>query len=253
VERQIEIVVIDNSPTRDLEPLCLELGANYIFTGRNIGFGAGHNIAFNQSSRAPYHLVLNPDVQFGAEVLLELLQFMDINQSVGLVMPKIVYPDGSSQNLCKKLPTPFDIIARRLFPAPIQRLIKDRMDTFELQDMDLNRILSVPYLSGCCMLLRREAIERVCGFDQRFFMYFEDLDLTRRIHKHYRTVYYPGVCVVHRHEKGSYKDLRLLYCGLESAVRYFNKWGWINDRERNQINASIGPALTLSSPRASKD
>ena len=98
------------------------------------------------------------------------------------------------------------------------------------------------------MLLRRESFERVGGFDERFFMYFEDLDLTRRIHELYRTVYYPDVTIVHRHEKGSYKSLRLLYCGLESAVRYFNKWGWVSDRDRSRINASIGPLLTLNGP-----
>jgi GT2 family glycosyltransferase len=122
------------------------------------------------------------------------------------------------------------------------------MAAFELRDMDLNRILSVPYLSGCFMLVRRAVLDRIGGFDERFFMYFEDLDLTRRIHRVSQTVYYPAVSITHRHEKGSYKSLRLLYCGLESAVRYFSKWGWIDDLDRSAVNASIGPISSLHAP-----
>jgi len=247
--RPVEVIVADNSTTPLLESLCRSLNTKYVYTAKNVGFGSGHNIAVKHASAAPYHLILNPDVQFGAGVLDELLGFMDRNPSIGLVMPQVVYPDGSPQNLCKRLPTPFDIVARRLLPASIQRLFRNRLATFELRDMDLNSILSVPYLSGCFMLLRREAYDRVGGFDERFFMYFEDLDLTRRIHEYYRTVYYPAVSIVHRHEKGSYKSRRLLYCGLESAIRYFNKWGWVSDRERKVINASIGPLLALNAPR----
>jgi GT2 family glycosyltransferase len=246
--RRVQVIVVDNSPTKDLEPVC-RLRAKYIYTGKNVGFGAGHNIALKYASSSPYHLILNPDVQFCAGVLHELLAFMDMNDSVGLVMPRVHYPDGSPQNLCKRLPSPFDIMARRLFPGALQRFFGNRLAAFELRDIDPNRILSVPYLSGCFMLIRRKTLEEIGGFDERFFMYFEDLDLTRRIHQRYETVYYPSVSIVHRHEKGSYKSMRLLYHGIESAIRYFNKWGWINDPERNSINNSIGPLVTLNEPR----
>jgi hypothetical protein len=245
--RRVEVIVVDNSPTRDLEPVCRSR-TKYIYTGENVGFGSGHNIAIKNASSSPYHLILNPDVQFGAEVLDELLAFMEINPSVGLAMPRVVYPDGSPQRLCKRLPTPFDIAARRLFPPALQRVFENSLAAFELRDVDMNRILSIPYLSGCFMLLRRKAIEETGGFDERFFMYFEDFDLTRRIHQQYETVYYPRVSIVHRHEKGSYKSLRLLYCGIASAIRYFNKWGWADDRERALINKSIGPLVTLNAP-----
>jgi GT2 family glycosyltransferase len=248
-DRGVEVIIADNSPTSALESKCRGLKAKYIYVGKNVGFGAGHNIALKYASSSPYHLILNPDVQFGAGVLDELLAFMDMNDSVGLVMPRVHYPDGSPQNLCKRLPSPFDIMARRLFPGALQRFFGNRLAAFELRDIDPNRMLSVPYLSGCFMLIRRKTLEEIGGFDERFFMYFEDLDLTRRIHQRYETVYYPSVSIVHRHEKGSYKSMRLLYCGIESAIRYFNKWGWINDPERNAINNSIGPVVTLIEPR----
>ena len=244
---RVKMVIVDNSPADELGPFCRALGTEYLYTGKNLGFGAAHNIAFKQFTDSKYHLVLNPDVQFGHKVLEELVDFLDLNESVGLVMPRVVYPNGSPQNLCKRLPVPFDIIARRLFPGFLQRLFCRRMSAYELRDMDMSKVLSVPYLSGCFMLLRRKALLEAGLFDERFFMYFEDLDLTRRIHERYDTVYYPRTSIIHRHEKGSYKSVWLLFCGIQSAARYFGKWGWVWDRQRDIINSTICPLENLIS------
>jgi hypothetical protein len=243
-----KIVIVDNSPIEELDSFCRDLGTEYLYTGKNLGFGAAHNVAFKRFPRSTYHLVLNPDVQFGHRVLEELVNFLELNESVGLVMPRVVYPNGSPQNLCKRLPTPFDIVSRRLFPGLLQRFFRSRMSSFELSDMDMNKVLSVPYLSGCFMLLRRKALQEVGLFDERFFMYFEDLDLTRRIKERYNTVYYPRTSIIHRHEKGSYKSVWLLFCGIRSAIRYFNKWGWVWDRDRFRINQAIGPIGDIRLP-----
>jgi len=245
---RVKMVIVDNSPTEELGPFCRTLGTEYLYTGKNHGFGAAHNIAFKQFTNSKYHLVLNPDVQFEHKVLGELVAFLDLNESVGLVMPQVVYPNGSPQKLCKRLPDPLDIIVRRLLPGFLQHLFRGRMSAFELCDMDMSKILSVPYLSGCFMLLRRKALQEVGLFDEQFFMYFEDIDLTRRIHKLYDTVYYPHTTIVHRHEKGSYKSAWLLFCGLQSAVRYFNKWGWVWDRDRIRINKAVGPLGNIRLP-----
>jgi len=245
-----EVSVVDNSTSDDLKALCLALEVQYIRTDKNVGFGAAHNIALKRTRRSKYHLVMNPDVQFGQDVLKELFTFLEMNESVGLVMPRVVYPDGSMQKLCKRLPTPFDILAKRLFPELLKRMFRKRLAAFELCDMDMTKVLSVPYLSGCFMLLRRNALQEVGFFDERFFMYFEDLDLTRRIHERYQTVYYPGATIIHRHDKGSYKSMKLLFCGIHSAVQYFNKWGWLWDRERDRINRAIGPARNVERIRS---
>ena len=215
--------------------------ARSINTGKNLGFGAAQHIAFKRFPKSTYHLVLNPDVQFGHKVLEGLVTFLEFNRSVGFIMPRVVYPNVSPQHLCKRLPTPFDIVSRRLFPGLLQRLFRSRMSSFELHEMDMNKVLSVPYLSGCFMLLRGKALQEVGLFDERFFMYFEDIDLTRRINQRYNTVYYPYASIMHWHEKGSYKSAWLLFCGIQSAIRYFNKWGWVWDRERFRINKSIDP------------
>ena len=94
--------------------LCRACNVTYIRTAQNIGFGKAHNVAFDHALPSKYHLVLNPDVQFDQGVLEELYGFLELNESVGLVMPRVLYPDGSPQNLCKRLPTPIDIFAKRL-------------------------------------------------------------------------------------------------------------------------------------------
>jgi GT2 family glycosyltransferase len=245
---RVRMLVVDNSPTETLGAMCRRLGAEYLFTGSNLGFGAGHNIALRRTSSAKYHLALNPDVQFEGNALEELVEFLELNETVGLVMPRVFYPDGSPQRLCKRLPAPFDILARRTFPALLKRLCHRQIALFELSNINTNTVLSVPHLSGCFMLMRKQALLDCGPFDERFFLYFEDVDLTRRIHERYETVYYPHVKITHRHERGSYKSLRLLFYGIRSAVRYFNKWGWVWDEQRDLANSVIGPRVNLSLP-----
>jgi GT2 family glycosyltransferase len=245
---RVRMLVIDNSPRETLGPLCRRLGAEYLFTGTNHGFGAGHNIALRNTTTGKYHLALNPDVQFEPQTLEELVEFLDLNESVGLVMPRVIYPDGSPQRLCKRLPAPFDILARRTFPGRLKRLCHSRMSWFELANINTETVLSVPHLSGCFMLMRKKALLECGFFDERFFLYFEDIDLTRRLHERYQTVYYPHVRIMHRHEKGSYKSLRLFLYGMQSAIRYFNKWGWVWDQGRDLANSVIGPLSDVSLP-----
>ena len=230
------IFLIDNSLklNTDFE----QLNVHYLFNDKNLGYGAAHNIAISQSIEQdiPYHLVVNPDISFDFTILQEISDFMDSNPEIGHLMPKVYYPDGEIQYLCKLLPTPFDLIFRRFLP---QSLTKKRMEKFELRSSDYNQTMDVPYLSGCFMFLRTEALRKVGLFDERFFMYPEDIDLTRRIHRQFRTVFYPEVCIVHHHARDSYINLKMLWIHTTNMIRYFNNWGWIFDRERKIINKKV--------------
>lgn len=95
------------------------------------------------------------------------------------------------------------------------------------------------------MFLRVKALERVGLFDERFFMYPEDIDLTRRIHRHFTTLYFPQATVVHAHRAASYKSLKMLWIHMANMVRYFNKWGWIYDAERSKANRQLFGTLRM--------
>lgn len=231
-----EIFLIDNSPTKQQE--LDELSLNYIFTGKNIGYGAGHNIAIRKTieQNIPYHLVLNPDISFDETVLGTIECFMNNNPIIGQLMPKVYYPNGKIQYLCKLIPTPFDLIFRRFLP---QSWTMKRRMKFEMRASGYDKIMDVPYLSGCFMFLRTNALKDAGLFDERFFMYPEDIDLTRRIHLKYRTVFYPEVSIVHHHAQSSYFNFKMLLVHTFNMIKYFNKWGWIFDKQRREINNKL--------------
>lgn len=233
-----ELFILDNSPTPS--PEFSSLPVTYIFNNKNLGYGAAHNIALRKTIEQgiPYHLVLNPDISFDSGILFKIGGFMDINTEIGHLMPKVLYPDGKIQYLCKLLPTPFDLIFRRFLPA---KWTENRMERFEMRNTGYDKLMDVPYLSGCFMFLRTEALKEVGLFDERFFMYPEDIDLTRRIHRKYRTVFYPDISIVHHHAQSSYLNLRMLLIHIINMIKYFNKWGWIFDKERREVNRPLIP------------
>jgi GT2 family glycosyltransferase len=235
---QGKLFIVDNSPDDSLRPLCEGDRIWYFFVGKNLGFGTAHNMAIRKAMEKgrPYHLVLNPDVFFDETVLQSLFNFMDEHPGIGLAMPNVLYPDGRPQYLCRLLPSPLTLISRRF--ASAFSINRSRNRRYELQFSGYDRIVDVPFLSGCFMFLRMEALKKVGLFDESIFLYTEDLDLTRRIHRHFRTVFYPHATIYHYHERASYKNLRIFFHHAASAMTYFNKWGWLYDPERKAINRS---------------
>jgi hypothetical protein len=236
VKGPVRLYLVDNSSDRALEPLSDDDRVEYIRPGKNIGFGAGHNVAMRGAiNRSPVHFILNPDVCCPGETVEGLVRYLHANPDVGLVMPRIVYPDGSIQRLCKLLPSPADLLGRRFLGWT--EWVRERRKRYELHDADYDAVMNVPVLSGCFLAVRSAALARVGFFDERFFMYLEDVDLCRRIGQRYATVYYPRVTAVHEYGNGSYRDWRLLAYHMRSAFTYFTKWGWIWDPERDRVNS----------------
>jgi GT2 family glycosyltransferase len=236
---KVKLLHLDNSPTDSLKDLHKGIdNVEYYFNNADLGYGRGHNIGIRKSlGNCKYHLILNPDIYFDAGVLEKLFSYAEQHPDIGLLMPKILNPDGSTQYLCKLLPTPVDLIVRRFLPF---KSYKEKHDQrFELRFNPYNVTMTVPFLSGCFMFMREEALQQTGGFDENFFMYLEDADLCRRIGTYYRTVFFPHVSVYHEYGKASYKSLRYLMHHMSSAVYYFNKWGWIWDRQRRRTNRTV--------------
>lgn len=227
--------VVDNSASPLQHPLFEHPRVRYLFAGRNLGFGAAHNLALARlGGESDAHLLLNPDISFGPDVLPALVRCFDADPSIGALMPRIQYPNGDLQHLCKLLPTPVDLILRRFIPVAAVRDSINRR--YELHALRQDRQAEIPTLSGCFLLVRTALLQQVGGFDERYFMYMEDVDLVRRIGDLARTVYEPSVSVTHAYAKGSYRNKKLLQYHLKSAIRYFQKWGWLVDRTRSERN-----------------
>ena len=242
-----QLFLVDNSPTDSLKEIVKIYPNNdiyYIFNNENMGYGKAHNIAIKKSIEQglSYHIILNPDIIIKKGSLEKLTEYMEQHPEVGNIMPKIIYPDGELQYLCKLLPSPIDLIFRRFIP--IKNWKEAINKRYELHSFGYDQIMNIPNLSGCFMFLRTEVLKQVGLFDENIFMYLEDIDLNRRIHSKYKTIYYPDATVIHEHQKESYKSKRLLKAHIQSAIYYFNKYGWFFDKERTNINKNVFKELS---------
>lgn len=235
------IYIIDNSPNDLLREVVYKISSDIVYINGqgNIGYGAAHNIAIKKSLElgADYHLVLNPDVSFSSDVIWDLKNYMDKHSDIGLIMPNVLYSNGEIQYLCKLLPTPIDLLLRRFLP--FKSLLEKRNFRYELHFSGYKEVMDVPSLSGCFMFLRSSVLKQIGGFDERYFMYAEDVDLCRRVGMVSRTVFYPYKAIVHEYGKGSYRHFRLLKYHVVSIIKYFNKWGWFFDDYRKVVNKKI--------------
>lgn len=221
--------IVDNSPSSELEIIFKDINnVDYYYNhGKNVGFSKGHNLALSRVPNCQYHLVLNPDVYFDKNVIPELLQYLESHQDIGLISPKIYFPNGEIQYLCKHYPTVLLLFGRRFIPKQLQWILKDYLDWYEMRDTGYNKVMDVPYLSGCFMLFRRKYIEEIGYlFDENIFMYLEDADVTLRMSKKYRSVFYPHVHIFHHWARGSHKSAKLTLVTIQSAIYLFNKHGW---------------------------
>jgi GT2 family glycosyltransferase len=152
---------------------------------------------------------------------------LEQHPDVAAATPWLCFPDGQQQFLCKRNPTLLALVSRRFVPRWLKPPWLRRYDQwFTCREQDYGQVFEAPYLSGCCLWVRTAAFLAVGGFDSRFFLYFEDADLTRRLGRHGLTVNLPVATVLHHWGRGSYTSLWLTWVNLWSACLYFHKWGW---------------------------
>lgn len=234
------IFLIDNSQFKNSK--FETLNVKYVFNNDNIGYGSGHNIAIRESisSGIKYHLVLNYDISFDRTVLPALFRKMENDDSIGIIMPKVLNENGTTQVLPKLLPSPFNLFIRVI--SPLSKLFKSINNRYTLQEYS-NSEINVPIISGCFSFFRVKSLEIIGLYDESFFMYFEDFDISRRFHSKYKTIYFPEVNIIHAHERGAAKSFKLFKAFLNSGVNYFNKYGWLFDKERIRINKNVLKSL----------
>lgn len=232
------VYVVDNSRQEYLEKFCEGFDNVEYIPSENVGYGAAHNIAILKTiaDKSKYHLVLNSDVYFEPTDLEKLVEYLDEHNDVAMVQPNVVYPNGEMQYTCRLLPTPANLIFRRFLP---KRIVEGMNYKYMLKKFDHKTELNVPYHQGSFMFFRVSCFGKVGLFDERFFMYPEDIDITRRMHKHFRTMFWPGVTVVHAHRAASYKSKKMLKIHMWNMCKYFTKWGWVLDKERKEWNKAL--------------
>lgn len=228
----VDLYLVDNGGLHDVSALLRELRAHEmpatIIAGHgNVGYGRGHNLAIERST-SRYHLVLNPDIDLDRDALIKALDFFEAHPEVGLLTPQICDDQGHIQYLCRRFPTLLDLFVRGFLPAGARSFFARRLARYEMHDMINERdvVWDPPIVSGCFMLFRTNVLKRLEGFDPRYFLYFEDYDLSLRTHDVARVAYLPIVRVLHHGGGAARKGSAHRRMFAASALRFFNRFGW---------------------------
>ena len=216
----LKLYIIDNGSTDGTADYFKDYDLTVIENGKNLGFGAAHNKALNLPL-GKYHFIINPDIVIKSDVLSDMADFMEENPDVALMMPNILNGDGSVQYLPKEIPT-----ARYLFLGRLARLggnFKKIREEYIWADREIADTADIDFVSGCFMCIKSEVFKALGGFDERYFMYLEDADLTLRAKKMGRAVINPNIAVTHSWERESAKKLKYLFIHLSSARKFLRR------------------------------
>ena len=196
----------------------------------NGGFAVGNNLGI-EKARGRYIMILNPDIAIVPNALEKMVNFMEQHLNVGMIGPKLINPDGSVQYSCRRFPSLTTPFFRRTMFGKLP-LAKKPIEDYLMKDFDHNTNCAVDWLFGACLLARKSVLDKVGYFDERFFMYFEDLDLCRRFWQAgFKVMFFAETELVHYHQRLSAERggvLGILKRGgrvhFASGIKYFAKY-----------------------------
>lgn len=219
-----KIYLVDNNSSDETIEIIRRIEGNIeiVEMGINKGFGYGHNAVMDRIN-SEYHFIVNPDIIIENEnQIRKMIYFLENNNDVGLLSPLMLNTDLSIQYLCKRNPSVFDMLIRRISSS----LFTKRQDRYVMKKTGYDKIMKIDYAPGSFMVFRTEVFKKMNGFDDRFFMYLEDADITRRVNQISKAIFFPEARVIHAWERSAYKNCKFAIILVQSMIIYFNKWGW---------------------------
>ena len=222
---QKKLFLIDNTPNKSFEGVFVHSEIEYIPIEKNIGFGSGHNKIISKINNiSDFHLILNPDVYFKPVVINELILQLENDKSLAMIAPRVLFLDNKHQYSCRRYPKILELIGRR-FPL-IKPFVKQILHKGEYRDKNLNEPFYAEYLTGCFQLYKTNDFVDLGGFDERYFLYMEDVDICKKIDLlGKKKLYYPKVSINHILKQGSLRVINLFFRHVFSAIKYYRKWG----------------------------
>jgi len=232
IAEQIEILVIDNHSQDDSigvlhNRLHHTKRVRIIETPENLGYGRGNNFA-EKYAQGTYIFIINPDNTLEPSGLEQLVRLLESDESIGIVAPALVHGDGTRRDSFRRFPSPWDVVIKRTW---LQRPFSDRLRTYLRSGEDVHEPTETDWVVGTGLLLRRSFFVKLGGFDPRFFLFFDDIDLCRRCWEAgKRVVYEPRVRASDRLKRLSEGGVLRMLCNtrgrahLWSALQYFWKW-----------------------------
>lgn len=217
----VKIILACNNPSvaiqSEMQNFASTLNVNFLGDLPNRGFGAGHNQILTIVD-TKYYICCNPDIIVAPSCIQRLVDKAETIPNFGLLAPKVLNPDYTIQRLARKHLTLTNWISRQL-----SRLFK--IPTFESK-FDYDKYQAIEFVSGCFFLSKTANLRAQGGFDERFFMYCEDADLSRRISTHSKNYYVPDAIIIHEWHKGWARSAKTFFVHLHSLMLYFRKHGF---------------------------
>ena len=237
---RVEVVCVDHSCDADYAASCQAFVKAYgaesnsannlritvLNPGTNRGYGAGHNLAMAEV-KGQFHLILNPDVELALDSLKLALGTLRNQHDIALLAPQGFSPSGKPEFLAKAYPSVWVLGLRSLAPRGLKTRSCGALARYEMRDAPSETLLRpITLASGCCMWVRRAVFDDVGGFDESYFLYFEDYDLSLKLASRGTVIEHRGIRIVHHGGDASrkgFQHIRWFICG---AARFFNRWGW---------------------------
>jgi GT2 family glycosyltransferase len=228
---QALLTIIDNGGdarriTQLVQQMQLDAMTHVVANPHNVGFGAANNQAI-RGSRAELHLILNPDVELAPDALAIAIPYLEQHKDVAALTPLCCNGNGAREYLCKQYPAVLDLFLRGFAPRWLARRFTPRLQTYECQALtNGGTAADVPLISGCFMLCRTAALQQVGGFDERYFLYFEDFALSLALRNTGKLRFLPQCRIVHHGGKAARKGMRHIRYFMRSAWRFYQQHGW---------------------------
>ncbi len=215
----LSVYIIDNYGLDNVRGRFSHYPVTIIDGHGNIGFGKGHNLVLDMLE-SDYHAVINPDIQFTEDTLTALCRFLSDNTDTVMVTPKMLNVDGSIQGVPRLKPSFFYLLSGRV---PGLKWIRNR---YTMANRNFDEAFDIEFCTGCFFMMPTEIYKKLGGFDPRFFMYFEDTDITHRAAQLGRVQYAPVSSVTHAWNRTSKHNLKYLFIHIKAYFQYIHKWGF---------------------------
>lgn len=186
----------------------------------NKGFGAGHNAVLPLLD-SDYHFVINPDITLREPVMENICAWLDGHPEAVMATPRMFFPDGREQILPKRKPNVLGLLARQGVPG-----LKKFGDRYAMLDEDLSKPTPIEFCTGSFFCIRTETFRKIGGFDEGYFMYVEDADITQKARREGLVYFLPQFSACHAWRRAPGRQLRPFIQQLRSMGRYFCKWGF---------------------------
>lgn len=218
----VQLIIVDNLGSNIVRDYVTKFTNTLYFELPNPGFGAAHNFANNHFKSLGYRVFLNPDVEMAPFCLFNIRKFFEKKKGYSMVSPMLYNSDGSMQGIIRQYPFILQLIKRNF----LRKYLIDTIPNF------IDGVCSVELLHGAFFVIDYVVPKNFQFYDTRYFLYLEDFDLCIKLRRFGKIGVLQAATAIHRHNRGSKKNINLFLTHLRSLLKFWNKHGYLYERQK---------------------